>query len=308
MIAFKAPKRALSMSLAVILLIGAIVAFFVINRQRIQPVSLHSHEPQFTKNLTAPAANPRASKPASSLPPLTAARSIWIPAPVTSWQWQLSTPVDLSVNAQMYDIDLFSNDASVVSQLHAVGRKAVCYISVGSFEDWRPDAGQFPTSVIGNDYVGWPGEKWLDIRRIDILGPIIQARFDQCRDKGFDGIEPDNIHGYSEDTGFAISYQDQLAYNRWLADQAHRRGLSIGLKSDRDQAGDLVGTYDWALDEECHEFQECDKLTPFTQAGKAVFNTEYVLTPDQFCTDANARNFNAIYKHKELDAYRQSCR
>ena len=85
----------------------------------------------------------------------------------------------------MYDIDMFSNDVSVVQSLHSKGRYVVCYISAGSVEDWRSDAGQFPREVIGNDYAGWPGEKWLDIRRIDVLGPIMEKRLDECKSKGF---------------------------------------------------------------------------------------------------------------------------
>lgn len=312
MAVFRLSRRIGIISLLGAVLVGATIWLLVINHQRIQPVRMRTSEPGFSKQpnpkATAPPASPPPAPAPSATQSVTPSRAIWTPAPTTSWQWQLSTPVDLIVNAQMYDIDLFTNDASVVAQLHAMNRKAVCYISVGSYEDWRPDANMFPASIIGNDYVGWPGEKWLDIRRIDMLGPIMQARFDQCRNKGFDAIEPDNIHGYSEATGFPISYQDQLTYNTWLANEAHKRGLSIGLKSDRDQAADLVAAYDWALDEECHEFQECDKLAPFINAGKAVFNAEYTLPPDQFCADANARNFNAIYKHRELDTYRVSCR
>ena len=143
-------------------------------------------------------------------PPATTNGSIWIPAVNTSWQWQLTSPVDQSVDAVMYDIDLFDNETSVVASLHSQGRRVVCYISVGSWENWRPDANQFPASVIGNDYEGWSGEKWLDIRQIDLLAPIMRARLDQCKAKGFDAIEPDNIDGYTNDTGFPLTYQDQL--------------------------------------------------------------------------------------------------
>ena len=234
--------------------------------------------------------------------------SVWIPAPQTSWQWQLSTPVDQSVDAQMYDIDMFSNDAGVVQSLHDKGRHVVCYISAGSVEDWRPDAAQFPSDVIGNDYAGWPGEKWLDIRRIDLIGPIMEKRLDECRAKGFDAVEPDSINAYTQATGFPLSGDDQLKYNIWWADAAHKRGLSIGLKEDPEQANELVTHFDWALDEECFEFGGCEKMLPFTTAGKAVFNAEYGLATNQFCSAANKLNFNSIRKHKELDVYRKTCR
>jgi hypothetical protein len=102
----------------------------------------------------------------------------------------------------------------------------------------------------------------------------MEARMDSCRDKGFDGIETDNIDGYLNDTGFPLDYDDQLEYNIWLAETAHARGLSIGLKNDMDQAPELLAHFDWALNEECFQYEECETLLPFIEAGKAVFNVE----------------------------------
>jgi len=237
--------------------------------------------------------------------------NIWRPVINATWQWQLDDlPVNLSFDVDFYDIDLFENDARVVADLHAGGRKVICYVSVGSWEDWRPDADQFPAEAIGKTYTGWAGEKWLDIRRIDLIAPIMRARFDQCREKGFDGIEADNIDGYDNDTGFAITYQNQLAYNHWLADEAHVRGLSIGLKNDADQAADLLPFFDWALTEECFKEDWCEQLTPFIQAGKAVVDVEYTDTDihfDDFCQKAKTLHFSAMLKNRELDAFRQAC-
>src|SRR4051812_46156768 len=53
------------------------------------------------------------------------ARAVWVPAPGTSWQWQLSGPLDPSVEAAMYDLDLFDTPASTVAALHAQGRRVV---------------------------------------------------------------------------------------------------------------------------------------------------------------------------------------
>ncbi|MFQ5613249.1 MAG: endo alpha-1,4 polygalactosaminidase [Anaerolineae bacterium] len=235
----------------------------------------------------------------------------WQPSVNTRWQWQLANlPVDPSFDVEMYDIDLFDNEASVVAALHAQGRKVVCYISAGSWENWRPDKDQFPASVIGKDYEGWSGEKWLDIRQIDLLAPIMRARLDQCRAKGFDGIEPDNIDGYTNDTGFPLTYQDQLNYNIWLANEAHARGLSIGLKNDPDQVADLQPYFDWALTEDCFAQGWCGQMLPFVTAGKPVFAAEYTdtgLTTAQFCPQAAGLNFNAILKKRDLDAWREAC-
>ena len=235
----------------------------------------------------------------------------WQPPLHTSWQWQLGEdPIDHSFDVEMYDIDLFDQNAETVATLHAQGSKVVCYMSVGSFEDWRPDAAQFPDSLLGKDYEGWPGEKWLDIRRIDLLAPIMRARLDLCKSKGFDAIEPDNMDNYTNDTGFALTYDDQLAYNRWLAAEAHQRGLSIGLKNTPDQVEDLVADFDWALTEGCFEQEWCEEMLPFIQAGKPVFAAEYTdtnITLEDFCPQAKTLQINAILKDRELTAARSAC-
>jgi hypothetical protein len=247
----------------------------------------------------------------SPIPTKGAALGLWIPVPGTSWQWQLSElPVDLSVEAAAYDLDLFETDAETVTALHDRGRKAICYLSAGSWEDWRPDAADFSEEVIGEGYAGWPGERWIDIRRIDLLGPIMAARLRQCRDKGFEAVEPDNIDGYSNDTGFPITYDDQLRYNRWLASEAHALGLSIGLKNDPEQVADLVSEFDWALTEDCYDQGSCDALSPFLEAGKAVFVAEYNDTGvdfDRACAELARDGYSLILKDRDLTAWRDDC-
>ncbi len=254
----------------------------------------------------APSAVSLAGRQGQGLPQPVPCPTCWHPPLNTSWQWQLSGTVDQSVNATMYDIDMFNNSAGVVASLHAQGRTVICYIDAGTWENWRPDAGKFPKSVLGRPN-GWPGERWLDIRRIGILGPIMQARMDQCAAKGFDGVEFDNVDGYTNNTGFPLTAADQLTYNTWLANQAHTRALSVALKNDLDQVTTLLPYFDWALDEQCFQYTECAKLTPFIQAGKAVMEVEYNLKPAQFCARANAMNFNSLYKHLNLGPFRIAC-
>ncbi|HEX5927277.1 MAG TPA: endo alpha-1,4 polygalactosaminidase [Baekduia sp.] len=231
----------------------------------------------------------------------------WIPGPRTTWQWQLTTPVDQSVDAQMYDVDLFDNPATVVAALHAAGRHVVCYIDVGTYEPGRPDSGSFPAAVIGNELPDWPGEHWLDVRRLDVLGPILGARFDLCKQKGFDAVEADNVDAYANDSGFPLTGDDQLRFNRFLADAAHQRGLSIGLKNDLEQVSALQPAFDWAINEQCFQYSECSSLQPFVQAGKAVFEVEYSLSTASFCPQAQAGGIMAMRKNLSLDAVRQPC-
>lgn len=236
------------------------------------------------------------------------APSLWQPAPGTSWQWQLTGQIDRSFNVAMYDIDLFDSPQSLIDQLHAEGRIVVCYFSAGSWENWRPDADMFPASVKGAVLQGWPDERWLDIRRLDILGPLLETRLDMAAAKGCDGVEPDNVDAYSNRSGFPLTSYDQLRFNVWLARQAHARGLSVGLKNDLEQIPQLLYYFDWALNEQCFLYGECEALVPFVEAGKAVFGVEYELKPEEFCPEANAMNFDWLKKSYDLDASRQSCR
>jgi hypothetical protein len=250
---------------------------------------------------SAPSWSPsRASSPASS------PAAIWHPTPGTTWQWQLDGTVDTGVDAQVYDIDV-DNGSSVVAALHARGRRVVCYFEAGTREDWRADAGRFPAAVLGRSYVGWQGERWLDIRNLSAIAPIMTARLDQCRRKGFDGVEFDSVAGFQEDTGFPLTPQDQLRYNRWLAGQARSRGLAAGLKNDLDQVSSLVSVFDFEVDEQCFQFDECAKLVPFIAAGKAVFNAEYDLETSRFCPRARALRFSSMRKRLDLGPWREPC-
>lgn len=233
--------------------------------------------------------------------------TIWRPALKTSWQWQLVNSIDTSIDVAMYDVDLFDVDVATVAALHAEGRKVVCYMNAGGWESWRADADQFPDDVVGGNLDDWEREKWLDIRRLDVLGPIMKSRMDLCKAKGFDGIEPDNVDGFLNETGLPLTYEDQLRYNIWLADQAHERGLSIGLKNDMDQIPDLLTHFDWALNEQCFEFEECETLLPFIQAGKAVFHVEYELDVGEFCDQAIEFGLNSMKKGWDLDPWREPC-
>ena len=237
-----------------------------------------------------------------------------------TWQWDLSdSNLDTSLDVDVYDIDLFDTPQSKIDQLHNDGKKVICYFSAGSYEDWRDDEGDFPASVKGNDLDNWAGEKWLDIREglgdVDGNGTsdsvelrnIMKARLDMAVAKKCDGVEPDNVDGYANNTGFPLTANDQLVYNNWLATEAHSRNLSIGLKNDIDQINDLIGSFDWALNEQCYQYNECDGYQAFITADKPVFGVEYNLEPSEFCPQANASGYSWLKKHLNLDSWRYGC-
>ncbi len=224
------------------------------------------------------------------------------------WQIQYSGALQTDLDVDVFNLDLFETSPQTIADLHRRGIWVMCYFSAGSYEDWRPDADLFPPQTLGSPLQGWPGEFWLDIRRLDLLAPILEARLDLAVQKGCDGVDPDNVNAYTNETGFPLTAGDQLRFNRYLADQAHRRGLAVGLKNDLEQIPDLLPDFDWALNEECFSYRECEALLPFIEAGKPVFVIEYDLPPSEFCPAALQYGFNALRKHTALDAYRVDCR
>jgi hypothetical protein len=238
-----------------------------------------------------------------------AAKEWWQPSDGLSWQWHLTGKLDLDLQTDVIDIDLTVGQ-SVVDYYHDNGTKVICYISVGSYENWRSDADQFPDEVLGKDYEGWSGEKWLDIRRIDLLAPIMLARLDACASKGFDAVEPDNMQIWDNDTGFPLTYEDQLRYALWLAEESHRRGLAIGQKNAPDQTKDLVDVFDFAITEDAFYYGWAVEMTPYIEAGKPVFAAEYTDLPgdfQEFCRLSKTLGFSTILKHRDLGAWLETC-
>lgn len=233
--------------------------------------------------------------------------TVWQPEPGTTWQIQLSGTLNTSYDADVYDVDLFDTSAETIAALQDRGIRVICYFSAGSYEDWRDDAGQFPDAVLGNDMEGWPGEKWLDIRDTGSLMPLMEARMDIAAAKGCDAVDPDNVDGYANDTGFALTAGDQLDYNIMLAEAAHERGLAAGLKNDLDQIEELVDYFEFTVNEQCFYYDECDMLAPFIDAGKAVFSIEYDLSADDFCAESVSLNFSSLLMDYALDGGRHSC-
>lgn len=213
--------------------------------------------------------------------------------------WQLSdtfvAPRDVRPGANVYDLDGELTSASTVAALHALGPdvKVICYFDAGVYEPYRSDASKFPKSIIGAADQGWPGLYWLDVRQLDILMPILKDRMvNWCKNKGFDAIEPDETEVWSNSPGFPITLAQNTAFNKAVADAAHSLGLSVGLKGNTSEAGLLEPYFDWALVEQCWQYNECSNFqTSFLAKNKAVFDVEYKTVPD--CAKSNSWHMNA---------------
>lgn len=240
-------------------------------------------------------------------------RAWWQPMTVVSWQWQLSGALDTSYDVAMYNVDLFTVSAASIAGLQSEGRKVICHLSAGSHEDWRSDAAEFPAAVIGAALDNVEGERWLDVRS-QATRALMLARLELARDKGCDGVEPDNVDGYLVDSGFLLTMADLVDYVRFLADESHRRGLSVGLTNAVELVDMLEPNLDWALNAECLRYEECERLRPFLDAGKPVFHVEYVESvqelesaAERICGAQARQGFNTLVKARGLGPASVAC-
>ena len=249
--------------------------------------------------------------PTTPAPTITPEPPYWTPSMQSVFQIQLSDyPPDIHMGADIYALDLFETTPSAIQFLHEHDKKVICYFNAGAWEAFRPDADKFPQEIIGNPYVGWPGEKWLDISRYEVFSHILLKRMDLAVEKGCDGVDPDNINGYMQPTGFDITPQHQLTFNTWLSDQAHQRGLAIGMKNNGEQILELADHFDFAIIEDCAFHNECEPYQVFIKKQKAVYQIEYtdrIANLRTACDTAHALGFQLLLKNRELDAFVQYC-
>ncbi|WP_045234189.1 endo alpha-1,4 polygalactosaminidase [Deinococcus pimensis] len=211
------------------------------------------------------------------------------PAGRVAWDWQIgasSSQIKVPAGAVMLDVDGFETSATRVAQLKAQGIYTVCYINAGSYEGWRPDASKYPAYLKIQTDPDWPDESFLDVRDVfkpgSVLAGILNARFQMCKDKGFDAVEPDNLQNDENVTSGVITKQNQIDFNGWVADAVHAKGLAVFQKNGpdnvllRDRTGAMmVDKFDGMINEECQQYGECAPLAEYVKRGKPALNVEY---------------------------------
>lgn len=227
-----------------------------------------------------------------------------------TWDWQLASPRDLSRDVDVLALDFEDTTAGEIAGLKARGVRTICYVSIGSWEEWRDDADAFPPEVLGKPLPEWPGERYIDMRNLDVLVPIMAARFAKCAEKGFDAIEPDNMGAYDNDTGFGMDGEVLIAYMRGLIAEAHDLGLAMGQKNAIEMVPALAGVMDFMISEQCFQYRECEALGHYIALGKAVFNAEYIESGTDFdaaCARSRALGIATILKTRDLNKNGQAC-
>ncbi len=266
---------------------------------------------------------------------------MWKPSLDSRWQYQLQNrrafadtgginvgicEVPFSggtcVKPNVFDIDLYGIGGGLataaVDAIHAAGGHAICYIDAGSIETYRPDYKQFVRfekachgCLIGNPFSKiFNDENWANINndqgQRDFMLKMNEARVAKCQEAGFDAVEFDVVEAFNSSyktVGWHISPQTQLIFNKALADMAHAHGMSVGLKNDLGQIPELLPSFDFAINEQCFQYNECDNLKMFVAAGKPVFQVEYRLPPKEFCPKADAADFSSILKSPHFSLF-----
>jgi hypothetical protein len=228
------------------------------------------------------------------------------------------------VRPSVFDIDLYADlktgelNTAAVAAIHASGGHAVCYVDAGSIETYRPDYQRFvefdhacngcligkPFSKIFND------ENYANLNndqgQRDFMLKMNDARVAKCKEAGFDAVEFDVVDSWqtsADHSGWDISARTQLVFNRALAGIAHDYGMAAALKNDLPQIPQLEPTFDFAINEQCFQYHECDNLSRFVQDGKAVLTVEYRTPLDAFCPKAAKLGFDSILKAPNFSLY-----
>ncbi len=249
--------------------------------------------------------------------PVQAVEDYYKPKIGDSFEWRLDSIGINEVNkynCKIIDIDAFTATKELVNAFHARGIKVIGYISVGTLENYRPDSSLLSHDIIGNIYPAWPDERFLNIREIEKIKPFITSRFDMIKQKGFDGIEPDNMDGYGEVNGFDLTLTDTKLFCDWIIEEAHKRGLSIGQKNTEELVPFLYKKFDWALTEDVFNSNTQNNYSPYISINKPVFSAEYtdVMNTTDFnslvCTKAKQLKYFAFLKHRELTQWTYECK
>ena len=227
---------------------------------------------------------------------------------IKTWHIQFNpTPTNPASDVEYWTLDLFDVSQEEMQNLNADGVFVMCYFSAGSWEDWRPDAGDFPSACLGNSN-GWPGEKWLDTNCAEVR-EIMKNRINLGIAKGCDGFDPDNMDAYGNNPGFPLTEEDAINYYNYLADYVHSQGKQIGLKNALTIIDDVLPNMDWAMNEQCFQYSECGYLQQVLIGNKTVFHLEYggQNKADDICPQANALGFSTLIKNVQLDEFEIPC-
>jgi hypothetical protein len=191
------------------------------------------------------------------------------------WDWQIGRVTPLQRTGRhavdIYDVDGFLTTRAEVHAIQARWQastlahpKTVCYLDL-AWEDYRPDASTaprgayFPAAALGTVYFGYPEQRWVDLRQLDALKPMLRERISMCARKGFDAVELDDMDSFDppSTTGFQLTPGDVQNFLAYAFNEIHRYGLT-GLWKNSPWLSWWGRRYaDGAVVEECYLSHDC---------------------------------------------------
>ena len=208
---------------------------------------------------------PLSVSPSAPAPVASAPSSSGVP----SWSIQYEGAI-VPLGKDYHIVDLFDVSDADLAALRAQGTKTIAYFS-SQYEKWRTDSHKFPADDIGNSLDGWPGENWINPKS-PAVRQIMLERMDYAKQRGFYGIDMDNVDFYEFSNCFGSTAVDALDYVRFLANAAHARGLKFGLKNATGLIMTTKDVVDYYVNEEAHQYGDQDS---YYGIRKPIFNIEY---------------------------------
>ncbi len=187
--------------------------------------------------------------------------AIPLPPPHAAWDYQIGGPYTPPDGVEVVARDHGAEPAA--------GLYTICYVNAfqaqpGAEDEWgdlllRDGDG----SVVYDE--DW-GEALLDTSsgdKRDRIAEKVNAWVDECADKGFQAVEPDNYDSFTRVPDGLLTAEDNQALIRLLSTHAHARGLAIAQKNTAELAGSRVDNgLDFAVVEECgYHDSECGTYT-----------------------------------------------
>lgn len=118
------------------------------------------------------------------------------------------------------------------------------------------------------------------------------------------------------DNGLGLTANDSVTYMTFLSTTAHSYNLSIGLKNALDILPTLSDEIQFAVNEQCVQYDECSSYGPLFEANKAIFHIEYVSGTMEGAQAASSgtvgnacsvANLSTVVKDMDLDGWVEYC-
>lgn len=215
------------------------------------------------------------------------------PPPNTSWHIQLTGSVDLRYKSKIYIINLKETRQEFVQRIQDLDKKVICYFNTGLFAIDETNS-QDNYEIVSKD---------LDL--------AVQKGCDGV----IDGITFDNFYKYSQNHIIEIDHQHNIEYSKYISEEAHNRGLSVGYMSISQSLKEIESYFDFVVVVECHSENKCNEASSFTASNKAVFNIEFgdtyvrdLETRKKMCIDTVQLNISSLVLPQDLtNQFRYSC-